>query len=204
MVKNLKYKSTIKSRPFLFLETKKVSILVTQGFKEFEIKEKALVENIFQVDTEARKREIASTIINRINVLDHYLIEFISKGPLEAAKLVVLYSIMKTDRLFFEFMNEVYYEKLLLKETQLTDKDFHFFFQSKMEQDETVASWNDYTFYKLKQVYIRVLYEAGLLKDKKVRELIQPLMNYDLMEHFMGKDDRIYLNILMGEKSQNE
>lgn len=41
MVKELEYKSTIKSRPFFFRETKKAAELINKGFKEFEIKEKA-------------------------------------------------------------------------------------------------------------------------------------------------------------------
>ncbi|EOV9527144.1 BrxA family protein [Bacillus cytotoxicus] len=69
MVKKQEYKSTIKSRPFLFLETKKASSLLLQGLKEFEVKEKAVVENIFQVNTESRKKELASIILARLKVL---------------------------------------------------------------------------------------------------------------------------------------
>lgn len=201
MVNNLEYRSTIKSKPYLFLETKKVASLILQGFNEYEIKEKALKENIFQVNTESRKREIAATVIKRIKVLDEYLLQKLVNGPIETAKLIVLYAIMKTDRLFFEFMNEVYREKLILRETHITDKDFSLFFQSKGEQSETVASWNEYTFYKLKQVYIRVLYEAGLLKNKKGdREIIKPVVEPDFVKHFQENGDKMYLNILLGVK----
>jgi hypothetical protein len=201
MVNNLEYRSTIKSKPYLFFETKKVASLILQGFNMYEIKEMALKENIFQVNTENRKREIAATVINRIKVLDEYLLQKLANGPIETAKLIVLYAIMKTDRLFFEFMNEVYREKLILRETHITDKDFSLFFQSKREQSETVASWNEYTFYKLKQVYIRVLYEAGLLKNKKGdREIIKPVVEPDFVKHFQENGDKMYLDILMGVK----
>lgn len=48
MQKGLEYKSTIKSRPFFFRETRKVASLVIQGFKDMEIKNKAKNENVFQ------------------------------------------------------------------------------------------------------------------------------------------------------------
>ncbi|MFY0211061.1 BrxA family protein [Bacillus cytotoxicus] len=51
------------------METKKASSLLLQGLKEFEVKEKAVVENIFQVNTESRKKELASIILARLKVL---------------------------------------------------------------------------------------------------------------------------------------
>lgn len=199
MGKIKQYRSTIKSRPFFFLETKKVAALINEGFKEFEVKEKAIEDNIFQVNTEARKREIASIVISRLKVLDEYLIEKIAHGDTEMGKSLVLYAIMKTDRLFFEFMNEVFKEKVLLREQYIKDVDFNIFFERKKEQSETVASWKDYTFYKLKQVYIRILFEAGLFKNQKnEREIVLPLLDSDVEKHIRELGDGIYMDIIVG------
>lgn len=200
MEKKQDYKSTIKSRPLLFLETKKVSALLHEGFKEFEIKEKAIRENIFQVNTESRKREIASIVLTRLKVLDDYLIGKIANGDVDSSKVIVLYAIMKTDRLFFEFMNEVFREKFLFKETSIADADFSIFFEHKQQQSEKVASWNEYTFYKLKQVYIRILFEAGFLKNQKGdREVQRPLLDAEVQEYIRERSDSVYMNILVGE-----
>lgn len=200
MEKKQGYKSTIKSRPLLFLETKKVSILLYEGLKGFEVKEKAVVENIFQVNTENRKKEIASIVLTRLKVLDEYLVEKIANGDVESSKVIVLYAIMKTDRLFFEFMNEVFREKFLFKETGITDADFNIFFEHKQQQNEKVASWNEYTFYKLKQVYIRILFESGFLKNQKGdREVQRPLLDTEVIEYIRERGDHIYMDILVGE-----
>ncbi|HDX9577013.1 TPA: DUF1819 family protein [Bacillus pseudomycoides] len=200
MVKSQEYKSTIKSRPFLFLETKKVSILLYQGLKEFEVKEKAIVENIFQVNTESRKKEIASIILARLKMLDEYLIHKIANGDVESSKVIVLYAIMKTDRLFFEFMNEVFKEKFIFRETHITDADFNVFFEHKQQQSDKVASWNEYTFYKLKQVYIRILFEAGFLKNQKGdREIERPLVDMEVVQYIRDLGDNVYIDILVGE-----
>ncbi|HHW38996.1 MAG TPA: DUF1819 family protein [Bacillales bacterium] len=200
MVKTQEYKSTIKSRPFFFLETKKVADLMYQGLKAFEIKDKAIHENIFQVKTEARKKEIASTTLSRLKDLDECLLGKIVRGDSETSKMLVLYSIMKTDRLFFEFMYEVFREKFVLKDYFLTDKDFNIFFESKKQQSNKVASWKDYTFYKLKQVYIRILHEAGVLKNQKGdREINRVYIDYEVVKHLMEIGDQAYIEILVGE-----
>jgi hypothetical protein len=194
------YKSTIKSRPFFYLETKKVSDLIYQGLMAFEIKERAIQENIFQVKTETRKREVASIILARLKNLDEFLIGKIAHGDSETSKMLVLYSIMKTDRLFFEFMYEVFREKFILKENFLTDKDFTIFFDTKKQQSDKVASWNDYTFYKLKQVYIRILHEAGLVKNQKGdREIDRVYFDYEVKQHLKDIGDQTYIDILAGE-----
>jgi len=200
MVEELEYKSTIKSRPFLFRETKKAAELINKGFKEFEIKEKAKKDNIFQVNTETRRSEIASIVLQRLKAIDDFLIEKIVNGDIETSKQVVIYSIMKTDRLFFEFMYEVFREKIILRDFTLQDKDFNLFFDRKKEQSERVASWNDYTFYKLKQVYIRILFEAGLIKNqKKNRDIVKPIIEEEVVQHLKEIGDIRYLNALMGE-----
>jgi hypothetical protein len=200
MEKELQYRSTIKSKPFLYNETKKVASLVMQGFKDIEIKNKAVDENIFMVNTETRRKEIASTALNRLKLLNEYLLDIIANGSIEKGKQVAIYSIMKTDRLFFEFMDEVFREKLIIKDMTLADKDFNIFFDRKKEQSNVVASWDEYTYYKLKQVYIRVLTEAGFIKNHKdEREIIKPLVDDDLISHLKLNGDSKYLRILLGE-----
>jgi len=161
----MEYKTTLKRLPFLFLEMKKTASLILQGLKDSEIKDKVLHDNIYQVNTETRRKEIVSMVLKRIKVLDEVLLHKLVYGDVETGKLIVLYTIIKTDRLFFEFMNEVFKEKLIVKDYVIEDKDFNLFFDRKKEQSEKVASWSDYTFYKLKQVFTRILYEADLYPD---------------------------------------
>mgnify|MGYP000971716015 FL=1 len=112
----MEYKSTIKSRPYLYKETKKAATLIKQGITVKDIKNKSIEENIFQLESESRKKEVASIIVARLKDLDKFIIDKISEGNVETSKILVLYAIIKTDRLFFEFMNEVYKEKLLLRD----------------------------------------------------------------------------------------
>ncbi|NLL51577.1 MAG: DUF1819 family protein, partial [Peptococcaceae bacterium] len=55
----LDYKSTIKARSYLYLELKKAASLYLQGFSIDDIRQKALDENIFSLNSENRIKEIA-------------------------------------------------------------------------------------------------------------------------------------------------
>lgn len=195
----MEYKSTIKSRPYLYKETKKASSLVNKGLDVNDIKEKSLQDNIFQLESEARKKEVASIITARLKNLDKQIIYSIENSNVETSKVLVLYAILKTDRLFFEFINEVYKEKILLKDLFIKDKDFNLFFQNKREQSEKVASWSEYTFKKLKQVYIRILFESGLIVNQKGdREIKIPIIESEVQDYLYSIGDGVYLNAILG------
>lgn len=200
MVKKLEYRSTIKSMPYLYIETKKAASLVLKGLKDFEIKDMSVKDNIFQMKSEARKKEVASMVLKRLKALDEFLLNKLVNEDLDTSKQIVIYAIMKTDRLFFEFMNEVYRDKNILKEKYITDSDFNVYFQRKCEQSETVAAWKEYTFYKLKQVITRTLYEAGFIKNQKGDKKISiPIIDYDLAQHLNEIGDSVYLKVMLGE-----
>ena len=194
----MEYKSTIKSRPYLYKETKKASSLINKGLSVEEIKEKSLEDNIFQLESEARKKEVASIITARLKNLDEHIIYSIENSNIEISKVLVLYAILKTDRLFFEFINEVYKEKILLKDLFIRDKDFGVFFQNKREQSEKVASWSEYTFKKLKQVYIRILFESGLIVNQKGdKEIRVPIIENEVKEYLFSIGDKVYINAVL-------
>ncbi len=195
------YTSTLKSVPYFYIEFKTVAKLKLQGLTDLEIKNNAVKENLFMVKTDTRRREIIARILERIELLDDYLIDKVVNGIIETSKQIVLYTILKTDLLFFEFMNEVFREKMILNEKYIADKDFSIFFTIKMEQSEQLAEWKDYTFYKLKQVYKRILREAGLIKREKKDLLIIPqIIESDVYNHIKNKGDEVYLRAMIGER----
>lgn len=195
----MEYKSTIKSRPYLYKETRKAASLVNNGLQIDDLKNESLKNNIFQVDTETRMKELASIITVRLKELDEYLIQKIESSNIETSKMIVIYAILKNDRLFFEFMNEIYKEKILLKDLYLRDKDFNTFFQNKREQSDKVNSWSEYTFKKLKQVYIRILFESGLIANQKGdREIVIPIINDEVKDYIYKIGNKIYINAILG------
>lgn len=196
----LKYSASIVARPFLYLEMKKAGSLKLEGLNDEEIRKKAMDENIFLAKSESRKKELIAITKKRMKVLDEFLLDKIVNESVETSKQVVLYSILKTDLLFFEFMNEIYKEKYILNDLIITDKDLNIFFERKSEQSERVNSWKDYTYYKLKQVYLRVLYEANFVeKDNKIYKIKPPIIQREIIDHIIERGDKSYIEAMLGE-----
>lgn len=195
-----RYSSTLKSVSYLYPEMKRASILVVEGYSLEEVKEESIENNIFMMNSESRKRQITSTIVNRMKILDSFLIEKIAHGDLDTSKRIVLYSILKTDRLFFEFIHEVFKEKISLKDYIITDKDFNFFFQSKREQSEQINSWTEQTVKKLRQVYKYILVESNLAeRKKKDLHITRPLIDKEIILYLKDRGDTIYIESMLGE-----
>ena len=119
--------------------------------------------------------------MKRIAVLDSILLEMCNQGSVQTSKLIVLYTIAKTNLLFEDFLREVYGEKILLGAPKLERVDFNRFITNKAEQNDNVASWSDHTVAKLKQTFAKILVEAGLLSEK--HEVTPPLIDENLSNH---------------------
>ncbi|WP_027093445.1 DUF1819 family protein [Cohnella thermotolerans] len=198
MSQELEYSATLTGASFMFYEFKQVVSLKTQGLGDSEIKEKVLTENLFQYQVKTSLKRSLPSVLRRVGVLDDTLRKMVLEESLETGKIINLYAIMKTDRLFFEFMNEVIREKLETDNYLFEKKDLNLYFTSKAEQDAGVAGWTEQTVNKLKQVFVKILYEAGILKDKKTGELNQLLIDEQLKRHFINIGDIAYVKA-MGE-----
>jgi len=199
LTKSWKYRSTIKSRPFFYIETKKLTDLILQGFNDYELREKVVKENILQAASVTRRKEIAATVLRRLHKLDEFLLKHIQSNSIETSKAIVLYSIIKSDRLFYEFIHEVIYEQISIGNMTLKDSDFDNYFEMKRVQSETVASWQDYTIYKLKQVYKRVLFETGLIqRQNKHNKIVIPIIDPTVSDHIKQIEDAPFIHIVLG------
>lgn len=198
MTKELNYSATLTGASFLLYELKQVLKLKRQGLSDNEIKKKVIEDNVFEYQVTSSLKRIVPSVIRRAGVLDDTLEDLILNSPLEVGKLINLYAIMKTDRLYFEFMNEVIREKLDANNYLLEKKDMNIFFITKAEQNEKMSKWTELTINKLKQVFIKLLYEAGLLRNKKSGELSRLLIDEDVKRHLTKIGDSAYLRA-MGE-----
>ena len=46
---------------------------------------------------------------------------------METASQIVIYTIMKSDEFFFDYMNEIYKDKIILKDYKILDSDIKIF-----------------------------------------------------------------------------
>jgi len=197
----VEYSAGMVSCLFWLSETRKTAELLMQGKSKDDIKELAIKENIYQVRAEDRARRIFGVAIKRIESLQGNLAKIVASGDIGTAKLLVLLSIMKTDKLFFEFVYEVYRQVIILGENKITDRAIDTFFDVKKAQSEVVAKWSDSAIKKLKQCYVKMLFEAGALRRiKGERRIIVPPFDYKLRRMLKAGNMMVYLNAITGEE----
>ncbi|QHN06699.1 DUF1819 family protein [Methanothermobacter sp. THM-1] len=195
----MKYSAGIVSKSFWFLESRKTARYIIEGLKRQDIIELAVKENIYQVESEYRARRMASSIYQRLKSLPEDVLKLLVEADSETSRIIVLISIMKTDRLFFEFMHEVFRTKIITGDHILEDRDLNIFFEEKRIQSATVDKWVDSTIKRLKSEYIRMLREAGLLRYKgDKREILKPFIDSAAKKRLMKEDMAPYFSTLAG------
>lgn len=199
-MQNQKYTATNTGRPFSFKAMIIGAKLKEDGYSDKEIREKSKNENIFQSRSEHQRIKTASTVNKRLNMLDEQLINKLINGDSTTIKQIIIYSIMKSDRFFFEFMDEVYKDKIILREFIIKDSHINIFIKRKQEQIPQIAQWTESTLKKLKAQYLTMLQEANFIKRiNGAIEIIPPVIDPSLYNHLLEIGDEAYLKAMIGE-----
>jgi molybdenum cofactor biosynthesis enzyme MoaA len=192
------YIANLTGEPFLYFELKQIAKLTLAGLSSVEIRAKTKDETLFQSATNKSMDKILSATLKRVAVLDDRLLNLLANGSLHTSKLVALIALMKTNRLFLEFIEEVYLEKVRLGEQELEPKDFRIFFNNKAEQSPKVAGWQESTIKKLSQVYSKILFEAGLINTTNKKKLTPPIIEEELLDHLKKIGDHRLIIAMTG------
>lgn len=186
----IKYSSGLVSESFWFVEFKKIIKLKHEGISWEEIKDLCLKENLLGVSKEYRAKRIYGYLKNRISLLDEDIFDIFIMSDLSTQKIIDLMSIAKQNRLFFEFLYEVYREKVLLGETELTDSDINIFFNNKQQQSEDIGLWTDVTLRRLRSSYMNFMVDAGLLTVvNKQKQITPPILDVALERYLVEKNE---------------
>lgn len=198
MVRELEYSAKLTGESFLMYEFKIIAKLKKDGYSDKEIRRMVLEENLFQYKFKSSISRRLTPLIQRVNIIDENLINMLLLDPLGDGSIINLYAIMKNDRLFFEFMNEVVGERISTSDLYLEKKDINVFITEKKEQSEVVDKWTDETIAKIKQVIFKILSEAGVLEDKKSGKLSRLIIPSEIKDYLLNIGDGVYLQS-MGE-----
>lgn len=197
----MKYSAGLASTSFWFIESKKIAELILEGNSKKEILELAIEENIFQVETNARIKQIVNGVYRRLNSFPNEILECFINVDVNSAKVFVLISILNKDKLFFEFMHEIFREHIILGDFTLKNRDFDIFFDNKSFQSEIIENWTDDTVARLKRGYRNMLSEADILDTSKNEKIIiVPFVDFTLKELLVNNNFGPYLNAITGEQ----
>jgi hypothetical protein len=184
---------------FWFSEFRKVIELLSSGKNLLEIKTMNLEENIFSAPTQARTIQIFNTVSTRVKSLDKSFYTLFEQSDIANKKVIALIAVMQSDSLFFDFVYEVYREKMIIGVDELADSDFGIYFKNKQLQSDRIEKWTDYTLKKLSSCYKTVLMESGLTdRAKGNRKILKPIIDKSLADCLMANGMEITLHAVTG------
>ena len=193
------YSAGLMSQSFWFIEFKKIVKLVHEGKSADDIKKLCLEENLFGTAKEYRAKRMYQYIINRVNTMDAELIALFMESDIATQKLINLITVLRLDRLYLEFVYEVYREKVLLGADQLTGSDVMVFFKNKGMQSELVENWNESTKKHLRSNYLNFMLDANLLSgDKNKRSITPPIMDDRLVRYLDHSGETAIKKAILG------
>ena len=184
-----KYSAGFVKKPTFFRETIEVGVLKLQGYTKNELKEKLLEENPLKITPARRNKEISSAVLLRVESLSIDELDVLVNGSLSDKKYMVMISIMKTERIIRELINELCVEKMEMGVNSIDDGDWNVFFRRKAEEHEEVAKWREITIKKMKQVIKKILKDLELIRVScKSFELLPPLVSQRFIDAIKYED----------------
>ena len=194
------YNASATKHLFWFVETRETARLLS-NYSMDEIRQIVIDDNLYQQKSTSRLINQFGCIRKRLEKLPEELRKMMVTADINTGKLIAFIGCMASDNLLFDLMYDVYRQKLYMGETSISDADLNIFFKDKQDQNEKVAAITDTSIKKLKQVYCKYMFEAGLLAGKITEKLIHkpyidPDLRFALQRNAMDK----YLVAITGEK----
>jgi len=190
MASAIQYNGGLTAEQFLFYEMRIVAKMYVQGKALDEILEIVKRDNLFQYPTERHVSRLTRACHKRLVALKNEdLAREIASSPVEVAKQINLYAMMRYNRLVRDFMVKLIGEKYRLRDYSFTRKDINVFFSHLMEQDSGVAKWSDQTINKLKQVLTKCLTETEMLDNVRDTTLKPIFISVELEKGIRANED---------------
>ena len=199
-MENREYSAGFMAQAVWFVEFKKVVQLISAGKTREEIRRACVEENLFGAPNPYRSGRMFGYLVNRAATMDSDLLSLFMNSDMDTQKIINLICILKTERLFYEFVYEVYREKAYLGIDTLSRGDISAYFHNKGSQVEKVSSWNESTFRRLRTCYTRALCEAGLVttENKKDFRIPPPLLDLALEQYLTRANQTAILKAITG------
>lgn len=189
------YKTSIKGTSFWYNESIKTVKLMLKGLSKTEINTLTSNENTYQVATLTRSKTISNTTYNRMSIYDNKLLEMFINTDVTTSKIMVMISIIRTDRLFYEYMYDVYREHRLLGDKQLTRLEMDKFMEQKKIESEKISKWSTEVIKRLERAYFTFMRESGLLtEDNLINDIY---IDYEVQKELEKEGFKEILNIIL-------
>lgn len=187
---------------FWFQEMKQAILaIVNEGYTLKDIEKESKESNFFSAASPSRSKEIWNAVNRRLsNTTDSFLRFFITQG-VEDQKLLALILILADDRTYFEFMNDVVREKIIVGDHELLDSHIMGFIHDLQNTDAKAATWTDASVKKFRTNLKGILRDSGIIKyENKKMLIVKPIMTEQMLSFLDAEGLGVMIKILAGER----
>ena len=193
------YSAKLTAEPFLYNETKIIGRYLLDGENEAELKRRNIEEDLIKHKKTGSVKRVNAPIFRRLNVMSKEMLEEFVCSDIETSKCILLYAIMKTDRLVKDFIFEVYKDKLFMRKEYIEKFDIDNWHEEKCILSETLKNRSETTTAKLKQVIMKILQDSGLvIKEKDRFKIVRPLLKEKYINMLDKNGDLEYAKAIGG------
>ena len=198
-VMNKEYGARMTGAGFLFHEIKAVSKLIIAGVSTKSIENEVFNRNLFQYSKPASIKRVYPLIMGRCQELPDQLLKLLETETIMNSKLINLLAIMEEDLLFKDFMIETVGDCYRKKDLLFGRANVYQYLNAKAEQSSKVAGFKDSTRDKLRQVFLKILVEAGVLNKINEGELQPITLDSFIKEQLSELGYSYFISLLEGK-----
>ena len=193
------YSAKLTGEPFMYNETKIIGKYLLEGENEEELKKRNIEENLIKHKKISSVKRVNAPIFRRLKVMDKEMLEEFVCSDIETSKCILLYTIMKTDKLVRDFIMEVYKDKLYMRKEYIEKFDIDNWYEEKCILSKTLRERAESTSAKLKQVIMKILQDSGLvIKEKDKYRVVRPLLKEKFIDMLNKNGDMEYAKAMGG------
>lgn len=193
------YSAKLTGEPFLYNETKIIGEYLLNGEEEQELKKRNIEENLIKLKKIGSVKRTNAPIFRRLNVMDKEMLKEFIYSDITTSKCILLYAIMKTDRLVRNFVIEVYKDKLYMRKDYIEKFDIDNWYEEKCILSSALKEKSEATSAKLKQVIMKIMQDSGLvIKEKERFKIVRPLLKEKFIYMLDKNSDMEYAKAIGG------
>lgn len=193
------YSAKLTAEPFMYNETKILAGYLLQGENADTLKKRNIEENLIKHKKIGSVKRVNSPIFRRLKIMNKEMLEEFVYSDIENSKYILLYTIMKTDKLVRDFLFEVYKDKLLMRKEYIEKFEIDNWYEEKCILSKTLRERTESTSAKLKQVIMKILQDSGLvIKEKDRFKIIRPLLKEKYISMLDKNGDMEYAKAIGG------
>lgn len=194
-----KYTSALTGELFLFNETRVLARYLVLGEDINELRKRNLSENLIMHKGVGSLRRSSSPIFRRLSMMSPTMLHAFSEGDIESARLILLITAAKSDRIIRDFILNVYADKIALKTSVISKSDIERYFESVYEIEPSLRDRSETTKRNLKQKLMKIVTEAGLVKKQTSGFVVtRPNITNKLANLLLADGDSEYIKALGG------